>query len=492
MTLRAHIGGPRARVLAGALALLGPCFLGLSTSQRAAEAQVRVPRIAVGPFEGERAAVTRGMVGSVFSDHVGEIELVSASEFNAAAERAGVTGRSDADAMAQLARPLRLDQVVVGNLERRPRGYRLQLRVLRGRDGQVAGTAAWEVDRLEEVSALGTEIWDQLQAYLRPEGVTTLQGGNRSTFQPPNERVQGGASGLSGPPPSLQPSPPDAGLGLGFLSARVGGGTASRSWRVPVLGERTPRGYENDLYGELQAGLALRYVFSARRYGFGLDAHVAVPVGLSSQGRSPDGRVVTLSTSAVQALIGAQFAHRPRDGGGQYLTVGMVYSTFTLDTSQLAPEQRVASTTYIGLRVAGEGHLPLYANAGFELDAIMGGEFRLVGIGTDLKKSFGQNPETTLGFGAWFGLGVRLDRFVSGLGFRGTAEWVRYRTTYAGPATVGTGADAVDDYTRFVFAMTYELGAGESARPSAPRRGPAGRPARNEGDRATGDPFGGR
>ncbi|MDB4932274.1 MAG: hypothetical protein JWM10_4758, partial [Myxococcaceae bacterium] len=130
--------------------------------------QTRAPRVAVGPFTGERSAITRGMVASVFSDHVGEIELCALGDYNSSAERLGVGGQADEAAVVSVARELRLESVVTGFLERRPnRGYRLQLKVMRGADGTTAVTQSWEFDRIEEITALGNEIWDRLSPSLR-------------------------------------------------------------------------------------------------------------------------------------------------------------------------------------------------------------------------------------------------------------------------------------------------------------------------------------
>ena len=115
----ARVRGFALRVLmgvAGGAALTVATLPGTATE---AVAQTRTARIAVGPFEGERSAITRGTVGSAFADHVGEVELVSASEFNAAAERLNVVGRTDPDAVVSVARGLRLDYLIVGALERR-------------------------------------------------------------------------------------------------------------------------------------------------------------------------------------------------------------------------------------------------------------------------------------------------------------------------------------------------------------------------------------
>ena len=121
---------------------------------------------------------------------------------------------------------------------------------------------------------------------------------------------------------------------------------------------------------------------------------------------------------------------------------------------------------------------------------LFGGELRWVGVGADLKEAFGDNPGTTFGLGAWFGLATRLDRFAPGLGLRATAEFVRYRTSYAGPAAIGTASDVVDDYTRFVLGVTYDFGAEHARRPDAasPSSSFLGPAARGPGA-PSGDPY---
>lgn len=506
----ARVRGFALRVLmgvAGGAALTVATLPGTATE---AVAQTRTARIAVGPFEGERSAITRGTVGSAFADHVGEVELVSASEFNAAAERLNVVGRTDPDAVVSVARGLRLDYLIVGALERRGRGLRLQLRVLRGRDGQTAGSAAWEFDRIEELSAFSAEMWDQLHGYFQVEGETPRRpggvGASGGPTTPPTTPTPDPARppGPTRPPATREAPAPRAGSvqdgdGLGFLALRVGGGIAGRSWRVPILGERTPRGYENNLFGELQAGATLRYPFGRAQHALGFDLQLAVPVALSSQGRAQDGRLVTISTSAVQVIAGPQYTRRTAGNATLHFGIGLVYQSFSLDTSQLAPELQLASTTYIGLRVAGEGQVPVIDARGLGLDVLFGGELRVVGISSEMKSAFGQNPATTFGLGALFGLGLRLDRATPGLGMRATAEWVRYRTSFAGPSSLGTGSDSVDDFTRVTLSLTYAFGAepvgtAPDARPEPAPDTPAaaGRSGAAEGPRRSADPFGGR
>ena len=62
-----------------------------------------------------------------------------------------------------------------------------------------------------------------------------------------------------------------------------------------------------------------------------------------------------------------------------------------------------------------------------------------MGVGAEARQAFGLQPDTTLGFGSFFGFYGRLDGFAPGLGARLSAEFVRYRTSFAGSATIGTG-----------------------------------------------------
>lgn len=472
-----------------------------------AQSQGRAPRVGVGPFVGERGAITRAMVQSVFTEHTGEIELLPATEVMAAANREGVATTADESTARSLGTALRLDQVVVGDIERRGRVFRLRIRVLRGRDGSSAGSASWEFDRLEEIEALRSEIWSQLSTSFRADRV------DRSTSNdPPREGTR-----IDDPPaappqespretdrsePNEPPPPTAPGAaavpGLGWLHLAAMGGVAGRSWRIPLLGERTARGYQNTLFGELGVWAAVLFArLNHGHFGIGIEAGARFPVGLSSQGRDMNGMTIALSTSAFEVMAGPVLMVRPAGGGMLRLGVGLAVHQFDLDTSRLTPEQRLAPVSYLGLRVAGEGLLPFYARPDLEFGALLGGELRVAGVNGEMREAFGQNPETTLGLGVLFGLAARLDRAAPGLGLRATAEWMRYRTTFAGPGRIGTGADSVDDYTRYLFAISYSLGAERSRRESsaassepAPGNEPAANEAPPPSTRSEGDPFG--
>lgn len=476
--------------------------MALAASPVASLAQSRVPRVTVGPFTGERVAVTRSIVSGVLANHVGEIELRPQSEYTATATRLGAGDRVDESTVSTVARALGVDEVVVGSLERSGTGFRLRLRVLRGGDGRSAASASWEFERLEEINAFSNEIWEQLRGAFRVDATISSTASNTDRETPPDR----GTPPVETPPdPAATTAPaaaPEATTpGLGWLWIQVGGGLAGRRWRIPVLGETTPRGYENGAFGELRATLAAYYRLNHNRLGVGIESTLGFPLGLSSQGRGPDGRVVPIATSALELQFGASMAVRPTSGGLFRVFVGMVYHQFSLDTSRLSAEMRLAPVTYVGLRVAGEGILPLFASPSWEFGLIFGGELRLAATGSEVKEAFGTNPDTTFGFGTWFGLNVRLDRAAPGLALRATAEFTRYATDFAGSARIGTPGESLDDYTRYLVGVVYALGTERTARrpaatPSdngyaAPVEEPSGAGASGT-PQPSGDPFGGR
>ncbi len=479
----------------------------LAAAPRVSHAQSRVPRITVGPFTGERVAITRSIVAAVLANHVGEIELRPQSEYAATAARLGAGDRVDETSVSSVARALGVDEVVVGSLERSGSGFRLRLRVLRGGDGRSAASASWEFERIEEINAFSNEIWEQLRGAFRVD-VTVSSAPSETPRETPREtpaeRVPppSGEGPVDHAEPTAPAGAPEATTpGLGWLWIQAGGGLSGRRWRVPVLGETTPRGYENDAFGELRATLAAYYRLRHNRLGVGVESTIGFPLGLSSQGRGPDGRVVPIATSAVEFQFGAALAMRPSNGGLFRLFVGMIYHDFSLDTSRLSPEMRLAPVTYIGLRVAGEGTLPIFASPSWEVGAIFGGELRITTTGSEVNAAFGTNPDPTRGLGAWFGLGLRLDGAAPGLALRATAEFTRYATNFVGPARIATPVESVDDYTRYIVSVVYALGTERAARrastpaPESAYAAPAEEPPSSSGSGATqtsGDPFGGR
>ncbi|MEI8259762.1 MAG: hypothetical protein WCJ30_29200, partial [Deltaproteobacteria bacterium] len=63
----------------------------------------------------------------------------------------------------------------------------------------------------------------------------------------------------------------------------------------------------------------------------------------------------------------------------------------------------------------------------------------------------------TLGIAGTAGLQIRLDGLTPGLAIRIGAEFLRYRTAFAGRADVGTGSDSVDDYVRIHLGVSYGI-----------------------------------
>ena len=64
----------------------------------------------------------------------GAVEVRSAGDYAAAAARIGVGENLDEGSVAAVARALGVDAVITGVLERQGAGYKLRLRVLRGRE----------------------------------------------------------------------------------------------------------------------------------------------------------------------------------------------------------------------------------------------------------------------------------------------------------------------------------------------------------------------
>jgi hypothetical protein len=460
-----------------------------------ASAQGRTARVVVAPFTGERSAVTRAVVIGALANHSGEIELLSQNEYNAAAARMSLSEHADEASAASVAREIGADQVVVGALDRTPEGLRLRLRVVRSNDARSVGSASWEFNRAEELNAFSNEIWEQLRGSFRVDPTLTIPSRNNSSrnasSQTPVASVR--EIPLADVPRAIAATAttPD----LGWLTLSLGGGFSGRRWRIPVLGETTQRGYENNAFGELRGSIGAYYRLDHNRFGIGVEGGLGIPLGLSSQGRGTDGRAVSIATSAVDLYVGASLLMRPNNGGIFHVFFGMMYQSFSLDTSRLSFETRLAPVNYIGLRIAGEGILPIVANRDWELGVVFGGELRIATVGSEVKEAFGLNPSTTFGLGTWFGLSGRLDRAAPGLGVRATAEFLRYSTDFAGPARIGTPGESVDGYTRFIFAFTYALGTERNPQVSPPAQTTNDTRTGSDGETRTTparDPFGAR
>ncbi len=430
--------------------------LGVVLAAPCVGAQVRHPlRVAVGPFVGVHTGPVRSMVMSVLAAHPGEIELVSPSDTDAAIDRLGIRPGAD-DGPAVLGRDLLLDDVVLGSIEQRGRSWHLLLRVVRGSDGHSEGTASWDADRVDDLPDLHGEVWDEIHGYFHPDSNRTAGHAGRAV---PGAGSTGTDTPVGTPDRLSEDAQTDTAPGVGWGYFALGGGVAGRSWRLPVLGEPTPRGYDNAAFGDVQLTLAGYYPFAHARMGLGVEASGALPVGLGSHGQGPDGTPVSLPTHALDLYAGASFVVRPVSGGSFKLGAGIVSQSFSVDTSQLPPVQQLAATSYLGLRVSGEAVMPLWSVPRWEFGLMFGGELRMVQVGQAMRDAYGAYPSVTYAYGAEFGVAVRLDGLFPGLGVRAWAEFLRYRTSFAGTALVGTVSDSVDDYTQYVLALTYTFGA---------------------------------
>jgi hypothetical protein len=441
-----------------ARALLAVVVAAAVTAAAGRSSAQQLPRVAVGPFTGARASVARDAVAAVLGEHAGEVELVPEFDYAAVARRLGVEGLAGDEDVARVARELRLDEVIVGEVASRGRTNVLRLRVVRGRDGVTLGTASWEFERPSDLDVIRGEIWDQLRGYLRPDASATTAARGAGQGRGPSPGGEGG-----GAPAAVGPSTP----GLGFLDTTLGLAAAMRYWRIPVLGELSPRGYENSGYPELRVEAAGLYRWAHERAGVGAAASLAVPLALASRATDGMGNPVDLRSSALEVTGSVVAAYRAVAGGGARVQLGAFYHSFSVDTAMLPREQRLAPASYLGLRAAVEGVLPLAAGPSYEIGLLFGTELRVAAVGTELREAFGENPSTTFGLGGTAGAQVRVDGLLPGLAFRLAGEMLRYRTSFAGRADVGPGSDSVDDYVRVLFGASYALGSSLPSRARA-------------------------
>ena len=406
-------------------------------------------RVSIAPFTGQHVDEASQIVASALTEHAGEIEYVNDAAFGAAATRLGVQGSTNESDIARVARELRLDVTVVGDLSRRGRReWLLRVRVLRGRDGSTLGTTSWELRSLEELSTVQPEIWPQIRNWIRVDvdrgtaPVTNAPSPAPTTTEPP-------------PPANTAPVARTPGLALAYVTA--GGGMGTRAWRMPVLGDLSPRGYENNGFIEGTAEAALYYRFGHNRVGIGASGGVVFPISLASRGIDASGNVVSLATTMIEAWGGISTAYRPPAGGLFRMDVGIVAHSFGINTMALPIEQQLAPVTYTGVRASAEGIAPLYASSGFEFGAVFGTELRVVAIGSEVRAAFGESPGTTVGLGGLAGLQFRLDGLLSGLAVRLTGSFLRYRTAFSGRSDIGTGSDSVDDFARIHLSIVYGI-----------------------------------
>ena len=487
--------------------------LALVLFARAAVAQ-DPPRVTLGPFTGSRVQSVREIVRNALEAHSSDIELLAEPDYTAVARRLGVEGMAGDEDVARVGRELRLDAIILGDLSRRaPHGFLLRLRVVRGRDGTALGAASWELRSANEVNSIRNEIWDQLRNYIRPDGARSNDSGgggrNNDTYSRVEDRTNSdrssnsdnrssgggrdngsGSVGGNGNDRNGTTAVP-ATVGLGIVYATLGAGMSQRFWRMPVLGELSPRGYDNSAYPEMRLELMALYRLDGNRIGVGVSGGLFVPLGIQSQAPDPNnpGMNIPLPTRALDVYGGIAAAFRPAGGGFARLQLGIVQHSFTVDTSLLSPEQQLPAISYTGLRLAADTVLPLVSVPGYEVGLMFGTEVRVTNIGTEARMMYGEMASTTAGIGGTAGINVRLDGLLPGFSLRVGAEMLRYRTTFAGRRDVGSGSDSVDDYYRYYLALTYAIGtAALNSRSNDASGNGSARPVRNAEPEAEPEP----
>jgi hypothetical protein len=425
----------------------------------------------LGPISGPSADQVADRLGTILELHAGEVQSIPASTYFGVASRLGVVGRVGEEDIASVSRELRLDVVILGDLTRRGRGFALRLRIARGRDGVIVGTVNLEIARVDDLDSLEADLWQELSRHIR----TASPGGGARANGGANSSANGGGAGNANNGGNGAEPAPEGGVttralpGLGVVQLMLNAGWSGRSWRMPVLGELSPRGYDNG--GFFEGGLSARVYYRMQRDRLGIGAHAygTLPLVISSRGTSTEGMVISLQTSAYDVGGGFSVAYLPPGGGAFRGDLGFLLHAFEINTSRLAVGQQLARMSYMGGRARGEGAVPLLANGSVELSLLFAGELRVVSVGTEARMAYGENAPISWGFGGGGGMELRFDGAVPGLGLRATGEWLRYRTTFAGRADVGTGSDSVDDYLRVLVGISYAFGVKTGAR-SEPAR----------------------
>ncbi|MFO0561471.1 MAG: hypothetical protein U0269_25905 [Polyangiales bacterium] len=413
-------------------------------------------------------------LNTILELHAGEVQSIPGSTYFGVASRLGVVGRVGEEDIAVVARELRLDSVLIADVTRNGRRLGLRIRVARGRDGAIIGTVNMEVGRVDDLDAIEPDLWQELSRHIRDAaGRRTTGGANNAGSNgnaSANSQVGDGSNNNGGNGEPSGPTPTDsvrALPGLGFLQLALHAGWSARSWRMPILGERSPRGYENG--GFFEGGLNVRAMWRGQhdRLGIGAFAYGVLPLVISSRGTTPENQVVALPTMAFDVGGGFTVAYLPPGGGSFRGDLGFSYHSFDVNTMRLPVQAQVVRMAYIGGRARAEGSVPLLANGSIELGLLFAGELRVVSVGSEARAAYGENAPISYGFGGGGGMELRFDGAVPGLAVRGTGEFLRYRTTFAGRADVGTGSDSVDDYLRVHVAVSYAFGVKTPARNNA-------------------------
>jgi hypothetical protein len=471
--MRPHLPSRTAIAALGALCALAPSRLGRAQAS---------PRVSLGVVNGPLGDEVADRLGTILDLHAGEVQNIPTSTYLGVASRLGVAGRVGEDDLSAIARELRLDAILVGEVSRRGRGYDLRLRVARGRDGTIVGSVNLEIARVDDLDGLEAELWQEISRHIRAIGPAASARSPTRPTQPGGVVERPAPSNVVTSPsdrPSAEATPTPAGTvlpALGSVHLGLQAGWSGRSWRMPVLGERSPRGYDNG--GFFEGGLSARiyYRLQGDRLGIGAYGFGVLPLVIASRGTSTEGMSIALQTTAFDAGGGLTFAYLPPGGGAFRADFGGGMHSFEINTSRLAVAQQLARMSYLGGRARGEGAVPLVANGTVEVSLLFAGELRVVTVGPEARMAYGENAPLSFGFGGGGGLEFRFDGAVPGLGLRATGEWLRYRTGFAGRADVGTGSDSVDDYHRVHLGLTYAFGVREGV-PLTPEPAPEPTPA---------------
>ncbi|MDP3274140.1 MAG: hypothetical protein Q8Q09_03025 [Deltaproteobacteria bacterium] len=429
-------------------------------------------RVAVGPVSGPQGDEVAERLGSILELHTGEVQAIPASTYYGVASRLGVVSRIGESDLASVAHELRLDAIIVGELTRRGRAYGMRLRIARGRDGVIIGTVNLELGHINDLDRLEPDLWQELRTHFlaaAPERAgrnpSNSSGQNPNTSNTTTSNPSSGSTGdpNTGTPPETGPSavtptitPTTA--GLGFVQLGLTAGLSGRSWRMPVLGESTPRSYDNPGFFEGRIEARAYYRAQHDRLGIGAYATGAMPLVISSRGTSTEGTSIALQTTAYDVGGGLALAYLPPGGGAFRGELGFALHSFDINTSRLPAGSQLARMSYLGGRARGEGAVPIVANASIQFSVLFAAEARVTSVGAEARAAFGDNALLCWGIGGAGGFELRFDGAVPGLAVRATAEWLRYRTSFAGRGQLGTGSDSVDDYTRIHAGISYAFG----------------------------------
>jgi hypothetical protein len=459
--MRPYLPSRTALAALAALCALAPTRLGRAQAS---------PRVSLGVVSGPLGDEVADRLGTILDLHAGEVQNIPTSTYFGVASRLGVVGRVGEEDLSSVARELRLDAVLVGEMSRRGRGYDLRLRVARGRDGTIVGSVNLEIARVDDLDGLEAELWQEISRHIRAIGPAP----SARNSSPRPAQTASATTQPHAPSPPLGPSeggatvaPATGGTvlpGLGSVHLGLQAGWSGRSWRMPVLGERSPRGYDNGGYFEGGLSARIYYRMQGDRLGVGVYGFGLLPLVIASRGTSTEGMSIALQTTAFDAGGGLTFAYLPPGGGAFRADFGGGLHSFEINTSRLPVAQQLARMSYLGGRARGEGAVPLVANGTVEVSLLFSGELRVVTVGAEARMAYGENAPISFGFGGGGGLEFRFDGAVPGLGVRATGEWLRYRTSFAGRADVGTGSDSVDDYHRVHLGLSYAFGTREAGR----------------------------